>query len=66
MAEAHKYMFDLDFTPPHQRPKDVEAEGAEAVEAVVEDLPPAPMFTEEELEKAREEAEEEFYKEFDM
>lgn len=53
MAEAHKYMFDLDFTPPHQRPKDVEAEGAEAVEAVVEDLPPAPMFTEEELNMAR-------------
>jgi flagellar assembly protein FliH len=54
-----KFMFDLDFSPPSSRPKPVEAE--EAGQAGDDDefqaeAPPAPTFTEEDLQVVREAA----------
>ena len=54
MVEAHKYMFDVDFTPPRQRSPDVVKDRDESV-VEPEAPPPAPavMFSEEELGLAR-------------
>ena len=61
MAEQRKYMFDMDFTPGAvQRQSDEGSLSAEAgVVAVEEALPPPPVFSEEELNLARETAFEE-------
>jgi len=53
-----KYMFDLDFTPAHERPKVAEREEAVQDEPEAE-APPAPTFTEEDLQVVREAAYEE-------
>ncbi|MGE5515384.1 MAG: flagellar assembly protein FliH [Bacteroidota bacterium] len=62
MASYRKYMFDLDFDPPHQRAQTVEAEQQQIEAAAAEPEPepePPPMFTEEELAFARDAAYEE-------
>lgn len=57
MAEIRKYMFDVDFSPPPLRPVQPVVEEADEDEEIA--LPPAQMFTEEELTLAREGAFEE-------
>jgi flagellar assembly protein FliH len=58
MAEQHKYMFETDFTPGVKRLRDEVDLHAEAV-PVEAPLPPAVMFSEEELSLARDSAFEE-------
>lgn len=60
MASYRKYMFDLDFDPPHQRHPVAEAvEEEEPEEEAEPEPPPPPTFSEEELAFARESAFEE-------
>ncbi|MBF0093351.1 MAG: hypothetical protein HQL34_02275 [Alphaproteobacteria bacterium] len=55
MAEAHKFMFDVDFDEPETPPPEmVEIEESEIEPEPV--IPPAPTFSEEELAAAREDA----------
>ncbi|MGE5506627.1 MAG: flagellar assembly protein FliH [Actinomycetota bacterium] len=56
MANIRKYMFDLDFSPQAAQPKVAEPEPQPAYEEDEAPLPPAPTFTEEELQLAREAA----------
>lgn len=54
-----KYMFDLDFTPPSTRPKAAEQVAPEQYLEAEPEAPPAPTFTEEDLQVVREAAYEE-------
>ena len=58
MAEQHRYMFDVDFTPAHQKPPKDEPGSVGADDGVSNEPPPppAPTFSEEELNLARDTA----------